>query len=70
MTREKAKKHIEINLIALYDIGENIIECDDVMVIIDEIYNDHEQDAKRFKNFILLLITVAAIMAAMIYINI
>ena len=42
MTREKAKKHIEINLIALYDIGENIIECDDVMVIIDEIYNDHE----------------------------
>jgi len=35
----------------------------------EEIYNDHEQDAKRFKNFILLVITVAAIITAMIYIN-
>ncbi|MDQ5928852.1 MAG: hypothetical protein QG594_630 [Bacteroidota bacterium] len=35
----------------------------------EEIYNDHEQDAERFKNFILLVITVAVVMAAMIYIN-
>lgn len=49
MTREKAKKHIEINLIALYDIGENIIECDDVMVIIDEIYNDHEAELEALQ---------------------
>jgi len=36
----------------------------------EEIYNDHEQDAERFKNFCKLIIVVAAIMAAMIYINI
>ena len=31
---------------------------------------DYDNDAERFKNFILLVITVACVMAAMIYINI
>jgi len=33
-------------------------------------FNDYENDAERFKNFCKLIIVVAAIMAAMIYINI
>lgn len=35
-----------------------------------DFFNEQQQDAKRFKNFILLVITVAVVMAAMIYINI
>ena len=31
---------------------------------------EYDNDAERFKNFILLVITVAAIITAMIYINI
>ena len=42
MTKEQALRHIEINLITLYDIDENVIECNDALEIIDKIYNDHE----------------------------
>jgi len=33
-------------------------------------FNDYDNDAERFKNFCKLIITVAAIITAMIYINI
>ena len=46
MTREEARKHIKNNLITLHDIDENVIECNDAMGIIDQIFNDHEAQLK------------------------
>lgn len=36
----------------------------------EEIYNDHEQDAQRFSNFVRVVIVVVAFLTAMILINI
>ena len=46
MTREETLRHIKINLITLYDIDENVIECNDAMEIIDKIFKDHEAQLK------------------------